>query len=263
MVRKLPGSPGKHTPYFELVDAQSQAGCPICRLVYKATDRYLDALLYEAVLDPQVRAKLKRSRGFCPEHAEMLRRKPGRALGVALIYRDVIRTVCEIAGQGRFEEERSPVSRIIRRLWGQGRGGASTASSLVGQEQCPACAVGEKAERNNIQLLLAHLGDERLHDAYAQGDGLCLPHFIRALDCIDDAESLRRLIDPQVARYRLMLGDLDEFIRKRDHRFRHEKYGQEGDVWLRVLNAVSGGAGMGLSARSGGRRSEDIVDRRR
>jgi len=57
----LPRKPGKHTPFFELVDAQSQAGCPICRQVYKATDRYLDSLLYEAVLDPDVRAKLKDS----------------------------------------------------------------------------------------------------------------------------------------------------------------------------------------------------------
>ena len=32
--------------------------------------------------------------------------------------------------------------------------------------------------------------------------------------------ALERLLQPQVERYRLMLDDLDEFIRKRDHRFR-------------------------------------------
>ena len=73
----LPGSPGKHTSCFDLVDAQSQAGRPICRLVYKATERYRDYLLHEAVLAPDVRAKLKESRGFCPQHAQMLRHKPG------------------------------------------------------------------------------------------------------------------------------------------------------------------------------------------
>ena len=76
----MPRKPGKHTPYFELVEAQEQAGCPICRLVYKATDRYLDSILYEAVLDPDVRSKLKESYGFCREHVAMLRGKPGRAL---------------------------------------------------------------------------------------------------------------------------------------------------------------------------------------
>ena len=48
--------PGKHTPFFELLDAQAQPGCSICRMVDRATFQYLDAILYEAVLDPDVRA---------------------------------------------------------------------------------------------------------------------------------------------------------------------------------------------------------------
>ena len=55
--------------------------------------------------------------------------------------------------------------------------------------------------------------------------------------------------------YIIALANLDEFIRKRDYRFRGESYGEEGDVWLRAMNAVVGGAGLGLSARSGGRPS--------
>jgi len=256
----LPGSPGKHTPYFELVDAQSKAGCPICRLVYKATDRYLDSLLYEAVLDPEVRAKLKRSRGFCPKHTQMLRYKAGRALGVALIYRDIIRAVCEIADKARYQEE----SSLARRLWGKVLGKVprrhSAGSALAAQEECPACTIGRKTERNYIELLVAHLQDECLYHAYSQGEGLCLPHFVGALQAVADEESLRLLVEPQVERYGFMLHDLDEFIRKRDYRFRHENYGEEGDVWLRAPNAVVGGAGMGLSAKWGGRKAQDLAD---
>ena len=113
----MPSSPGKHTPYFELVDAQSQAGCPICRLVHKATDRYLGSLLYEAVLDPEVPTGLRRSRGFCSKHTEMLRRKPGRALGVAIIYRDIIRTVSDVAGQGGYRGEPTLTSTRLSRLF--------------------------------------------------------------------------------------------------------------------------------------------------
>ncbi len=258
----MPGTLGKHTPYYELVDAQGQAGCPICRLVHKATDRYLDSLLYEAVLDPNVRAKLKESRGFCSAHTEMLRRKPGRALGVALIYRDIIRAVSETVGRGCYKGESSPVSRFLGKILGRTRGRQRPGSVLAGERVCPACAIARKAERNNIELLLAHLQDERLHDAYAKGEGLCLPHFVRALEAVEDEESFGLLVGPQVARYRVMIRDLDEFIRKRDHRFRHEKYGEERDVWLRVLNAVVGGAGMGLSAESGGRGSPEFMDER-
>jgi len=238
---------GKHTPYFELVEAQSQAGCPICRLVYKATDRYLDSILYEAVLDPDVRAKLKGARGFCAQHVKMLRNKPGRALGIALIYRDIIRSIAQEVAKGPPQAGGSFLGRLLGRR--------PTRREAASPVSCPACAIGRQAEENYVELLLAHLEDEKLYTAYAQGEGLCLPHLLLALERAPDEATRRRLLEPQLARYQAMLADLDEFIRKRDYRFRGESYGEEGDVWLRAMNAVVGGAGLGLSARSGGRPS--------
>ena len=254
MSRKL----GKHTPYFELVDAQAKAGCPICRLVYKATDRYLDSILYEAVLDPDVRAKLKSAQGFCEEHIEMLRRKPGRALGIALIYRDIIRSIAEAADGARYRKA-SPSFRLGKLM---GRDGAKPpiVSKLSTEHVCPACRMGDDAESNFLGLLVAYIDEEQMRDAYADGEGLCLPHLIGALGRIEDDEAFERLVRPQVARYLTMLGDLDEFIRKRDHRFQDEVYGEEGDVWLRAMNAIVGGAGMGLSSKSGGRRTDDLAE---
>lgn len=252
--------PGRHTPFFELVDAQSMAGCPVCRLMYKATDRYLDGLIYEAVLDHDVRAKTKRSRGFCAAHTDMLSRRPGRALGVALIYRDIIRTIADNAEKAHYVEANvSP----LQKLWNRRRSNAEIAETLAGDQPCPACTIGADAERMYIELLLAYLDDDQLYRAYAAGEGLCLMHFLRALEGVTGEDVLQRLVQPQVARYRLMLRDLDEFIRKRDHRFREEKYGEEGDVWLRAMNAIVGGAGMGLSAKAGGRRADDVIDERR
>lgn len=254
----MPRKPGKHTPFFELVDAQSKGGCPICRLVYKATYRYLDSILYEAVLDPDVRAKLKRSRGFCGTHVEMLRHMPGRSLGIALIYRDTIRTLAEVADGERFRGGSGP--SLLGRVMGREAERQPIVKKLDSDEPCPACAAGVQAEKAAIEILLAHLDDERLYGAYAQGEGLCLAHFIQALEDVEDEETFERLVNPQVVRYRRMLADLDEFIRKRDHRFRLEEQGEEGDVWLRAMNAIVGGAGMGLSAKWGGRQVSDLHD---
>ncbi len=250
---------GKHTPYFELVDAQALPGCPVCRLAYKATDRYLDSLLYEAVLDPDVRAKLKDAQGFCSHHAEMLRRRPGRALGVALIYRDIIRAITEHLERGEYQ----PSPSLLDRVFGREHGAVAAAGSLARGGRCPACVIGEQSENTYLDLMLAHIQDDTLYRAYAEGEGVCLPHLIGALERVPDAEAFRRLVEPQAARYRVMLRDLDEFIRKHDHRFKGEKFGEEGDVWLRAMNAVLGGAGMGLTARSGGRRSDDLDQPRR
>ncbi|MHB0856491.1 MAG: DUF6062 family protein [Anaerolineae bacterium] len=251
--------PGKHTPFFELVDAQKLTGCPVCRLVYKATDRYLDGLLYEAVLDPEVRAKLKGSRGFCSEHVEMLSRRSGRALGVALIYRDIIRTVAVRAEQGHAQRP----ATLLNRLLGRPDNTAGSSGGIVAEIECPACTIAQGAEKTNLEILIAHIDDERLYTAYAQGEGLCLEHFRLALEAAPDMATYERIMQPQVARYHIMLRDLDEFIRKHDHRFSHETMGEEGDVWLRAMNAVVGGAGRGLSARTGGRRTFDMVDEHR
>ena len=246
--------PGKHTSYYELRDAQRKAGCAICRLAYRGADRYLDSILYEAVLDPQVRQRLTDSRGFCARHTRMLLQKPGRALGIALIYRDILRDIADSAQA----TEPSKLRTLWRRLRGD-RG--QSASQIVHDwsDECPACVIEERTARRHINLLLAHLQDEELFEAYAEGEGLCLPHFLQAIALASDSETWRLLVTPQIDRYRHMLSELDEFIRKRDHRFEHEPYGPEGDVWLRVMNAVNGGAGMGLSAKSGGRqRDKDL-----
>ncbi|MHB1355371.1 MAG: DUF6062 family protein [Anaerolineae bacterium] len=244
--------PGKHTPYFELLEAQAKAGCPICRLVYKATDRYLDSLLYEAVLDPAVRAKLKQAQGFCAEHVEMLGRRPGRALGIALIYRDIIRAAIIAA------EKITPdtAGRGLRGLFKKSQPGSTLAHTLRTPLVCPACLIGAESERNNLELLLVHIEDPQFQQGYAAGEGLCLVHLIGVLELAKTSDEVSSLVDPQVARYRIMLHELDEFIRKRDHRFYHEPMGDEGDVWLRVMNAVVGGAGQGLSAQSGGRHND-------
>jgi len=245
---------GKHTTFFELVDAQRLAGCPICRLTYRNTERYLDMLLYEAVLDPDVREKLKGSHGFCREHVAMLQKLPGRSLGVALIYESILRAIVAIAEEGSLE----PTS-LGHRLRGKRSSAAPLASRLRPSEGCPACTIRAQAERRYTDVLVVNIDDARLAEAYASGDGLCLPHLALALEGVQDEPTLQSLLQPQLARYRAMLAELAEFIRKSDHRFRQEPLGPEGDVWLRAMNALVGGAGMGISAVHGGRPSQDIT----
>jgi len=242
--------PGKHTPYYELLEAQAKAGCPICRLVYKATDRYLDSLLYEAVLDPAVRAKTKSAQGFCARHVEMLGNRPGRALGIALIYRDIIRAAVDSARDGMSAAAGKPNS-LLRK----GKAGERIARSLPHRQACPACLIGAEAEHNYVTLMLTHIEDPEFQQSYAEGEGLCYEHLLAVLRLAQTPNEVRCLVEPQIVRYEAMLHEMDEFIRKRDHRFRHEPMGDEGDVWLRAMNTMVGGAGWGLSARSGGRRS--------
>ena len=64
--------PSKHMTYHSLREALAAPGCAFCRLVASAVDRYLRALLHESVNDPEVRERLRASRGFCREHSWQL-----------------------------------------------------------------------------------------------------------------------------------------------------------------------------------------------
>lgn len=243
----------KHTPYFELLEAQRMAGCSICRLTQRHVERYLDALLYEAVLDEGLRERLRRSRGFCQEHAAMLRAKPGRSLGIALIYASVLEEIVrrlEALEQPRLK--RAPYGRLRR-----AKVGHPLEEALAAEAPCPACQVRDQAARDYLAQLVAALEEEAFREAYAAGDGLCLAHLTQAVALSHDEKALERLLQPQLERYHRLLEEVDEFIRKADYRFREEALGPEGDVWLRVLNAFAGGAGLGIRAGSSPRGAEE------
>ena len=48
-------------------------GCAVCRLAHRSTERSLKAFFAEFVNDPEVRARFRKSRGFCREHTPLLR----------------------------------------------------------------------------------------------------------------------------------------------------------------------------------------------
>jgi hypothetical protein len=88
----VPGltEPSRHTVYYELLDACTRGGCPICTMALDTVARYLGILIYENVNDPQTRDTVVAARGYCNDHSWQLRAKSGAAFGTALMYRDVL-----------------------------------------------------------------------------------------------------------------------------------------------------------------------------
>jgi hypothetical protein len=66
--------------YFVLLEELKLPGCPICSLVIKDGQSYLDQLLYENVLDVPTRLNLMDSFGFCNRHAWQIPKLPLFAL---------------------------------------------------------------------------------------------------------------------------------------------------------------------------------------
>lgn len=220
---------GEDPLFFELLDALRAGGCPLCRLGRRAAARYLDTLNYEGVNDPGLRQALQKAQGLCHRHAWQWTRMRGSPLGVAIVYRHLLKDLATA-----LENETQAGIKLRR-------GRRPPIAALEPTGTCPACAVETEAVERYGRTLLARLNHPDLFPAYDAAGGLCLTH-LRAVLTLADEDQARTLQTRQVAVYRRLLAQLDEFIRKHDHRFRHEPFGVEKDAWTRAVAVVAGEA---------------------
>ena len=218
----------KDTLYFELLDALKAGGCALCWLARKASDSYINALLHEGVSDVPIRDELRNARGPCYRHAWQMTDKRGSVLGTALIYRDVVNTLAkalqyDAAAPRRWRGYREALARRLAPTTG-----------------CPACTLEQDAERRSAKTLLKHLSSAEVAAAYAAAGGLCLPHFQVVLSHANE-EATRTLAQWQEAALCHLRDELDELIRKHDHRFQSESITEEEAAsWKRAVAAVAG-----------------------
>lgn len=265
--RREKGSKTDSIPYYrEIREALGQSGCAFCRMLIRDADRYLDSVLWELVNDSQVRAELNLARGYCQQHGWMLVRSGG-ALGVAIMMDDVLKTLLDVMSSNavgpRADSVFKNVLSVLQRedVAPPGRGQqkerapqetAGLVAALSPQTSCPACARLAPREKSYAKVLMSHLeGPNALGELYDASDGLCLAHFRLALANTPSPASAQSLVDLQRSVWERLEGELSEFIRKNDHRFRHEKFGEEKDSWRRALEAVSGPQPLAQSARQG------------
>jgi hypothetical protein len=230
--------PKPHIPQRDLEDAMAAGGCPICRLAERAVRRYLISLLRERVTDVEERRRLRDARGLCNQHAWQLQ-EGGGALGISIIYRDVVNTMMRALEQGLDVQD-----GLLARLLGGERSPQRAAARLRGRLQargaCPACGEWAEVERLAIGALLDYLRGEAFAAHFRRSDGLCLAHFLSSLDRAREAGPLRELVGLQLRVDAGLRAELDEFIRKHDYRFKEETMGAEGDAWIRAIAHVAG-----------------------
>jgi len=229
--------------FHNLRDGLAQPGCVVCRLKADSADRFLDNLLWESVNDPGGRRKIRQARGFCHEHAWRLVHA-GAALGVAIIMRDVLQSSLRDMESATFQGMSPWSLRRVHEALDPKQPAAATAEMVVRlepQADCPACVWAGKMETVYLQVLLSNLlGEDGLLAAYELSDGLCLPHFRQALALVRHERVFDALVSAQRAIWERLVSHLSEFIRKRDHRFRNESWGEERDAWLRAIAALAG-----------------------
>jgi Family of unknown function (DUF6062) len=245
--------PSKHTVYYELLDACTKGGCPLCTMALDTVARYLDIVIYENVNDPQTRDAVVAARGYCNDHSWQLRAKSGAAFGTALMYRDVLQHVAEEIGRHAagghrdiFTTDRNDGGLLERLAKWTGRSNVGGKGHDVADPHraCPACQTRERYELIYLGVLLDHLGEEDVTQALHSTGGLCLVHLDQASAASRHARALERLWDVQCACMQALDQELREFIRKHDYRFTGEGMGTEGTSWIRAIEMVAGKQGI-------------------
>ena len=238
--------------FNDLLAACEQPGCPVCRLVNQAVERYLDNLFYENVNDGELRAQLRGSLGFCHEHA-WLALKPGigDALGIAIIYHDVLTNILRKFPQAEAASQNqgwlsSLLGQMPRQFSDQVK---EIANAMTPNQPCPACEKRDQATELYLSELLKGLKNEQLLSALNSSEGICLPHLRQAFkEHAQDGEAISALFAISQKKLAALDKELSEIIRKSDYRFRDEGFGEEGNAWRRVIR-VSVGEKRGIEGQ--------------
>lgn len=233
--------------YFELLDACREPGCPLCRLGHRSAQRHLSSLIYDGVNDLTLRATLRDSYGYCFHHAWLLPHSGESApLGIAVIHRDILNTLRRRLAEEAYSKERADSLRtFVAEFLDRTPPPLDAASSrhLPARDACPACLQRLESEQLAFASLMEALDkrDEKMVAALESSEGLCLAHLRHALNLARTKQAFDALVRISQGQLTALLHDLDEFIRKNDHRFREERISQdEAKSWRRALQLVSG-----------------------
>lgn len=175
-----------------------------------------------------MRADWRRRGGLCPRHWRVWRSLEAPALSSAVLLRDLLEHEMRERLSGAPAGARDGRRGLLRALAARTAPAAGEATRV----RCRACEIERRAERRYLHAL-GRSSPAQLEGALARGRGFV---------CVEHAAALpdgpgRALL---TARLEALLGDLDTFLRRSDHRFAHEPMGEVGDAWLRAIRAVGG-----------------------
>lgn len=231
--------------YVALMKNLQLAGCPVCRIGHEQEHRFIDSMFYERVNDPELRQNLKKSMGFCYEHALQVI-SFGDPLGNAIIYKDLLVDV-----KNRMKEAVAQAkggSFATRPFFHRSQeSDPDTRHPLHATAECPICVSRRQTDHDYLDFLVTHIDDDALATAYRESFGLCTPHLAAAVRVVHRRCADRRLVQLEQLESVIMdrlVAELKEIMRKSDYRFADEPSGPERDAWMRAIHKISGSPKM-------------------
>jgi len=215
----------KFVGYQEFMDFLKQPGCAVCRLINASLRHYISVAFVEDITNPEFRAPLRTSLGYCRSHSRLVRVFSAgklRRIGVAIVYEDLLSCV-----------EQSLDQNIVRL-----------------PADCPMCGFETELESYALTLICDYANDVEFQTHYQRSAGVCLPHLQKLLGQANGAARSFLLTDHRRKLERLMTY-LGESIRKNGYQFRAEPMtDEEKNSWTTALYFIVGEPEFLNAARS-------------
>ncbi len=244
--------------------------CPLCHLIERDENRFLQAFFSEWIMDPWCRDKIIISRGFCRYHSHQILRfaeAHSEKLGLGLVLENLVnerlqtienlhKNSSSLIDLLRCNDLKAILERrLLRKNPGSLRRFAREVGARVGyvEAQCPACLYLSESNGSHIETFIHMIAQsETFNKVLKESRGLCLPHLVEAtqvasrrLDERNFASVLKTLLPIEASSFTRIKFELSEFIVKHDYRFAKQSFGSEFDVVERGILKLIGTSNLG------------------
>ncbi len=230
--------------YFDLRDALSEPGCPLCARVLRAGREALAALVDEQSAAGPGRERVVAFRGLCNIHAWTIHKLAQKPVGLGETYEAFLRGRIETIQRAMTRSERAGQRSWSGwfRLWGdQAMAGLFRWRQL---RRCPACRAAGAVERRDLGLLLDLITDMEFARAFEASAGLCLQHLNLTMRLAPDHPNLPRLLEARIPKVKRLHADLQDFLRQAKAPLVTLTQAEHEAIWCRVLEWTTGKASV-------------------
>jgi hypothetical protein len=222
---------------YELVEALSRPGCPVCRVMESSEVRDMTNFVREGWQDARASLRFVTAGGFCRSHAWLFHGVAAEAhtgVAIAHLYGRLLAQDLDVAQKisGRLLRP-SRLCRSRRR---------ELASALQRRMACPACVAAEDGVRRSATFLVNALDSPKVRRLFETSDGLCHRHFTLVFEdaVAKSRETALFLLRDWQRRLGQVAHDLAEYDRKRDYRYAAERTPADQESWREVIRRYVG-----------------------
>jgi len=214
----------KNTYYTELLETFDTQECVVCKLLEISVLKYLENLLHEFTMDPASRREIREAFGYCKKHTEQLigvTKNTNQRLSASIVAEDLANYFLKHS------------KKLLK------SGIKSGTGVFKIRKNCPICKYYSKHEKMYVSEFAKGTAKEEFLRKFEESPGICLEHLIKVSKSIKDRTALKRLLKPQIVMIEETDHELNNFVKKFDHKNSERITDSEASAWYRFFERIN------------------------